>query len=108
MHNAVRQKFESDFPLQLFIARQPDDAHSSAPENFDQRVAAEKFLAAAKLAQRRLQCVAARVVTHFASVKIRGTRRKRKAMPRYSGEGLNRRFWVRALPEFSEIADRSG
>src|SRR5436190_17567003 len=68
MHDDVGEKFQRDLTFQLFIARQPHDAHSAASKNFDQRVTAEKFLPAPILTERRLRHVARALVNHIPGI----------------------------------------
>src|SRR6266478_8882937 len=35
LNHQIRQKLQRDLTFQLFIARQPDDSHSAAPENLN-------------------------------------------------------------------------
>src|SRR5438270_13854710 len=78
MHDYVGQKFKRHLPLQFLITGQPDDAHSTAPEHFDQRITAEKFLPADILAQRRIQSGAGHVITHLTRLMTGKTEIKRK------------------------------
>src|SRR6266576_3442760 len=64
----VREKLERNLAFQLFIARQPDNAHSAAPKNFDQRVTAEKFLPASMLTQCRFRDITRALLSHVPSV----------------------------------------
>ena len=64
VNDYVRKEFQRDFALQFFIARQPDDSHSAAPENFDERVAAKQLLTAGKLTKRRIRDVVRALVSH--------------------------------------------
>jgi hypothetical protein len=47
---------------------QPDDAHSAAPKDFDERVTAEKFLPEFVFAQRHLPDVARALVSYIPGV----------------------------------------
>ena len=50
VQNQLRQEFECDFAPQVFIARQPDDAHPTPAENPHKRVTAEELLAGSETA----------------------------------------------------------
>src|SRR6476646_8973941 len=58
LNHQIGKKFQRDLAFQFLIARQPDNAHSAASKNFDQRVTAEKLLPAPILTERRLRHVA--------------------------------------------------
>ena len=74
----VRQKLQRDLPLQLFIARQPDNAHSAAPKNPNECVAAEEFLSADKLALRHVRGTAGSLAAHPARILLEETAIKPK------------------------------
>src|SRR5437588_11198860 len=78
MHDYVGKKLQGDFTLQFLIPRQAHNAHPASPENLDQRVAAEEFLPADILAQRRIQSGAGHVITHLTSLMTGKTEIKRK------------------------------
>ena len=52
LNDQVGKKFERDIPLQFFIARQPDNSHSSFAQNLNERIAAEESLSGDKLTLR--------------------------------------------------------
>src|SRR5436305_9680170 len=76
LQHQVRQKLQRNLALQLFIARQPDNAHPPAPKDFDQRVTAEKLLPGPILTQRRLRAstqIVSRSHFHSSSTKRRSS-----------------------------------
>src|SRR2546430_13150252 len=74
----VREKLERNLAFQLFIARQPDNAHSAAAKNLYQGVTAEKFLPAPILAQCRFRNLTRALLSHMPNVVRIRSRRKLK------------------------------
>src|ERR1700750_2287743 len=77
-NHQVRKKFQRDFALQFFIACQPDNSHSAAPQDLDQRVAAKDSLSAAELTRRRFRDAARVLVSHLRKISIINVERKLK------------------------------
>src|SRR5437773_12532856 len=71
LNHQVRQKFQRDIALQFFIACQPDNSHSSSPEDLYLCVAAKNFLSAGELTRRRACDIACAFVSHLQRVYIR-------------------------------------
>src|SRR5436189_1521441 len=70
LNHQVGNKFQRDVSLQFFIACQPDNSHSTSPEDLDQRVAAKDSLSAGELTRRRACDAACAFVSHLDRVYI--------------------------------------
>ena len=79
-NHQVGKKFERDIALQFFVPREPDNAHPTSPEDFDQRVAAKDFLSAAELTRRRRCNIDTALVSHVDNIFI--IQLERKVKPR--------------------------
>src|SRR5437016_7771029 len=65
LDHQIGKKFQRGIALQLFIARQPDNPHSTSSEDLDQRVAAKDSLSAGELTRCRVCDVTRALVSHL-------------------------------------------
>jgi hypothetical protein len=69
-NNQIRKKLKSNVAFQFFIARQPDNSHSSSAQNPNERVTAEESLSADKLALRHVRRTAGSLAAHAARIML--------------------------------------
>jgi hypothetical protein len=74
MNDRVGKEFKRHLAIQFFIARQPDNSHSSLAQDLEQGVAAKDFLPAGVLPLSHIQSGTGSGVTHL----VRIIRRKRR------------------------------
>src|SRR5260370_24145174 len=79
LNHQVGDKFQRNIALQFFVACQPDNSHSAAPKDLDQRVAAKDSLPPGELTRRRRCDTARALVSHLDRVYIIKVGRKSKA-----------------------------
>ena len=99
LDHEIGKEFQRDIALQLFIARQPHNPHSTSPEDLDQCVPPKDSLAADKLTRRRCGDTARALVSHLGSIFMIRMERKVKAKLGWAGkngEVSHRVAWPRS------------